>query len=308
MTCHRTTARGVVFLFCLLGLGAVVAAASASSPNNKGTVGKNHKRIIFPLLGRTPYDDNYGDPRPIGHEEGIDIMKPRHSVVVAAEAGKVSFESDSGAGCMLWLYGRSKTTYLYIHLNNDKTSHNDNRGRCGPGMSYAPHLHDGARVKAGQAIAYSGDSGNASGIPHLEIQVRPHDGRPVDPFPYLNKARRLLFTALKSPTVKVKLSGTVVKVQDQFLTMKVTSLISSPGKLRVRQVSRNVTVYVPVDTLIAAKVKGRETTATVSLSAAKKNRGLTLWTMPAPPTLPLLRGLDNELSAKKILLEPKNSR
>jgi Peptidase family M23 len=279
-----------------------VAAASAESPNNKGTVGKHHKRIIFPLLGRTTYTDNFGDPRPIGTEQGIDIMKPRHSIVVAAEGGRVKFETDSGAGCMLYLYGRSGTTYLYIHLNNDKTSHNDNRGRCGPGMSYAPRLHDGQRVKAGQVIAYSGDSGNASGIPHLEFQVLPHGRSPVDPYPYLNKGRRLLFSTIAGPTVKVKLIGKVVKVEDQFITMRVKSLIASPGKIQVREVSRGVTVYVPVDALIMAKQKGRETTATVSLAAAKKDRGLTLTTMPTARSLAVLRGLPNTLSAKKILL------
>jgi Peptidase family M23 len=302
MTCHRTTARGVVFLFCLLGLVAAVAAASAQGLNN-GTVGKQHKRIIFPLLGRTTYTDNYGDPRPIGTEQGIDIMKPRKSIVLAAEAGRVKFETDSGAGCMLYLYGHSGTTYLYIHLNNDKTSHNDNRGKCGPGMSYAPHLHNGAHVKAGQVIAFSGDSGNASGTPHLEFQVRPHDGRPVDPYAYLNKGRRFLFSTLPGPTVKVALIGKVVKVEDQFLTMRVRSLVASPGKLRVQNVSRSVTVYVPVDAVISARIKGeRGTTATVSLAAAKKDRGLTLTTTPAAPTLDLMLGRPDTLTAKRILL------
>ena len=41
--------------------------------------------------------------------------------------------SSSAAGCMLYLYGKSGTTYLYIHLNNDVTKGNDNRGKCVPG-------------------------------------------------------------------------------------------------------------------------------------------------------------------------------
>lgn len=279
-----------------------MAAASAQSP--QGTVGKHHKRIVFPLLGRTTYTDNYGDPRPIGTEQGIDIMKPRKSLAVAAEAGKVEFSArpSGGAGCMLYLYGKSGTSYQYIHLNNDKTSHNDNRGKCGPGMSFAPNLHNGSQVKAGQVIAFTGDSGNASGIPHLEFQLHPDGGKPVDPYSYLNKGRRLLFGTLGSKLAKVSLIGKVKKVEGQFLTMRVRSLVVNPGKLKVNNVSRSVTVYVPVDAEIAAKVKGRETTATVSLAAAKKDRGLTLTTMPVAPTLSVLRGLDNTLSAKKILL------
>ena len=34
---------------------------------------------------------------------------------------------------MLYLYGASGTTYLYIHLNNDLTAKRDNKGKCVPG-------------------------------------------------------------------------------------------------------------------------------------------------------------------------------
>ena len=39
---------------------------------------------------------------------------------------------------MLYLYGDSGTTYLYIHLNNDLGGENDNRGKCVAGTAYAP--------------------------------------------------------------------------------------------------------------------------------------------------------------------------
>ena len=302
MTRHRTTARRVALLFCLLGLGAAVATASAQGPAS-GTVGKHNKRIIFPLLGRTLYTDNYGAPRPIGTEEGIDIMKPRRSLALAAEAGKVEFQTDSGAGCMLYLHGHSGTEYEYIHLNNDKTTHNDNRGKCGPGMSYAPNLHNGSRVKAGQVIAFTGDSGNASGIPHLEFQVHPHGGAAVNPYAYLNKGRRLLFGTLGSRTAKVAFFGTVVSTDGTlYLTMHVRSLEIWPGRLHVRNVSRDLTIYVPADALISEKLKGRATTATVSLAAAKKGRGVTVKTPRQAVSLPLLVGKVDTLSATTVLL------
>jgi len=279
-----------------------VAAASAHGPNS-GTVGKHHKRIIFPLLGRTTYTDNYGDRRPIGTEQGIDIMKPRKSLALAAEAGTVKFSSDSGAGCMLYLYGKSGTSYLYIHLNNDKTAHDDNRGKCGPGMSYAPNLHNGSHVSAGQVIGFTGDSGNASGIPHLEFQVLPHGRKVVDPYPYLNRGRRLLFGTLGSKMVKLSLVGKVAEVNDPFLIMKVRSRVVQPGNLHVHNVSRSVTVYVPVDALISERIKGeRGTTATVSMSAAKKDRGLTLTMAPEMPTLEAMLGEPDTLTAKKVVL------
>ena len=39
---------------------------------------------------------------------------------------------------MLYLYGASGTTYMYIHLNNDLTMKNDNRGKCVPGCRTRP--------------------------------------------------------------------------------------------------------------------------------------------------------------------------
>ena len=62
------------------------------------------------------------------------MMAPKRALALAAEAGKIKFWTHSAtAGCMLYLYGASGTTYYYIHLNNDLTKRNDNRGKCVPG-------------------------------------------------------------------------------------------------------------------------------------------------------------------------------
>src|SRR5918994_5814396 len=99
-------------------------------------------------------------------------MAPKRSLAVAVEAGTVRFWTTSArAGCMLYLHGESGTTYLYVHLNNDLTDGNDNRGKCVPGIAYADGLRSGAKVRAGQVIAYNGDSGDADGIdPHLHFE------------------------------------------------------------------------------------------------------------------------------------------
>ena len=68
-------------------------------------------------------------------------------MLVAVEPGKIRiWTSSARAGCMLYLYGRSGTTYLYIHLNNDLTKSNDNKGGCKEGVAFAPGLDDGERV------------------------------------------------------------------------------------------------------------------------------------------------------------------
>ena len=92
--------------------------------------------LIFPVGGATTYIDDFGQPRAGGAHQGNDLMAAKKTPVVAVEAGKVKFWTTSAnAGCMLYLYGASGTTYLYIHLNNDLTMKNDNRGKCVPGVS-----------------------------------------------------------------------------------------------------------------------------------------------------------------------------
>ena len=111
-------------------------------------------------------------------------------------SGTVKLHSTSArASCMLYLNGKSGTEYLYVHLNNDLTEGNDNRGRCVPGVAYATGLKSGARVAAGEVIGYVGDSGDADGMIHHHFEVHPDGGAAIGPFPYLNKARRLLFAA-----------------------------------------------------------------------------------------------------------------
>ena len=80
-------------------------------------------RLIFPVVGPVSYTDDFGDARGSGRHEGNDIMAAKKSLAVAVEAGTVKFWTTSWrAGCMLYLYGKSGTTYLYIHLNNDRTA------------------------------------------------------------------------------------------------------------------------------------------------------------------------------------------
>ena len=110
-------------------------------------------QLIFPVVGKAVYFDDFGAARGQGGHQGNDLMTTWRSPAVAAEAGKVKFHTTSArAGCMLYLYGASGTTYIYIHLNNDLTAKNDNKGKCVAGGSYWKGLKDGARVVAGQPI------------------------------------------------------------------------------------------------------------------------------------------------------------
>ena len=131
---------------------------------------------------------------------------------------------------MLYLYGKSGTTYLYIHLNNDVTKGNDNRGKCVPGMAYAKGLKDGQSVEAGQAIGFVGNSGDADQTdPHLHFEVHPNDGGAVNPYPYLMKAERLIFATSPATTVTLTVTGNVIQAATGQLTMKVTKLQAFPA-------------------------------------------------------------------------------
>ena len=172
-----TTLRGVLVI--------LAAAASRWRPlPHRRAGGVAEPRSSSRWSGRTEYTNDYGDPRAQGRHEGNDILAPEASPVVAIEDGKIKFwTTSSRAGCMLYLYGASGTTYLYIHLNNDVTLANDNRGKCVAGRAYWPGLKDGARVVAGQAIGFVGDSGDADGTPHLHFEIHPNDGGADQPVP-----------------------------------------------------------------------------------------------------------------------------
>ena len=181
---HRTTARGVLFLAATIGLVAGTAAAYAAK-------GPPPEHIIFPVVGKVQYIDDFGAPRPGGRHQGNDLISAKRSPAVAAEAGKVKYWTTSGsAGCMLYLYGDSGTTYYYIHLNNDLTLRNDNRGKCVKGIAYT--VSNGAKVQAGQQIGYVGDSGDANGShAHLHFEIHPNGGKAVDPYAFLKRAVHL---------------------------------------------------------------------------------------------------------------------
>ena len=145
---------------------------------------------------------------------------------------------------MLYLYGASGTMYEYIHLNNDLTAANDNRGKCVQGVSYA--VPDGSHVEAGQVIGYLGDSGDANGIhPHLHFEVHPNGGKAVDPFPFIKKAAHLLVAAPPVGTgFTLKLTGTVVSAGATDLTLTVDTLAAWPSHLKLKKLNRPLTLAV----------------------------------------------------------------
>ena len=303
MSRHRTTAR-LLFFAVILGLTAGPAAARvdpgapskrsrATTPTDR-TIGPGAaQRLIFPVLGKARYTNDFGDPRPQGRHEGIDIVAPRKALAVAAEAGRVKYHITSArAGCMLYLYGDSGTTYLYIHLNNDLGMTNDNKGRCAPGIAFAPGLRSGARVGAGEPVGFVGDSGDANGIePHLHFEVHPGDGAAVSPFKHLNRAFRLLFAAPRKGETALWLRGSVLAQAAEEVKVQVSSLGVRATGLKLNGISRPVSLGVSPTTVIEKAVG--------ELTGAKR---ATVWTEIAPVTLAAQLGKPGAITAERILL------
>ncbi len=289
MLSHRTTARA---LLALLLLGVVAGTAGAAQAPGQ---------ILFPVVGAALYSDDFGDPRGQGRHEGNDILADRHAPVVAVEAGKVEFWTTSArAGCMLYLYGRSGTTYLYVHLNNDLTDANDNRGSCAPGIAYAPGLANGEKVRAGQLVGFVGDSGDANGIhPHLHFELHPHDGAAVSPFKWLQAAERLLFAlpGQGEPAPSLALYGTLVAAADGTLTVHASHVRTSNGWRF--EVSRDVTLAVPAEAVVERAVDGQRQPA--AAGGATLGERVVVWTSPVPETLDAELGAPGILSAAQVL-------
>jgi len=295
MTARPLTARRVA--------GALVALALATgAASGEARTAGSLPRLVFPVVGEARYSDDFGDPRWQGAHQGIDIVAPRRAVAVAAEAGTVAFWTRSAAaGCMLYLHGRSGATYLYVHLNNDLGPGNDNRGRCLPGVAYAPGLKDGDAVEAGQAVGLVGNSGDAdAGLPHLHFEIHPGGGQAVNPFPSLRRARRLLFPVAPGTTVALAIAGTVVRATEEALTLRVSLIRAFPPSLPTARPGGELTVALPQRAQVDVGTTTRLATQ-VDLAALRGERVLVL-TKPTSATLPAALGRPRALLVSRLAL------
>jgi Peptidase family M23 len=303
---HRTTARGL-FLTLLLGLTAGSAAAFPPElpPTPPPPTAKGVPKFVFPVVGPARYISDFGDARAQGSHQGNDIMSARKAPAVAVESGKVELSS-GGWGCMLYLYGDSGDKYAYIHLNNDLTMKNDNRGKCVPGVAFAKGLKTGQRVEVGQHIAYVGDSGDADGIqPHLHFERRPGGGAATDPFRWLNRLPRLLYSAPSGAQVSLALRGTVVSTTlPDKLRIRVQTARPYPTGARVDHTGRGATISVPA-TATLQTLGGY--LASPDLAVLKRGDPLVVWTEPAMSSLSLQLGRSLVAENVQLLPPPKKA-
>jgi hypothetical protein len=293
---RRTTALSFTIVAALAAAAALAGPGGAMS---RGPV----PQLIFPVVGPVTYRDDFGEPRAKWPHPGNDLMASKRQVAVAAEPGTITFWTHSAtAGCMLYLHGKSGTTYQYIHLNNDLTTGNDNRGKCVAGTAYAPGLKDGATVQAGQPVGFVGDSGDANGIhPHLHFEVHPNDGAAVDPYPYLRKALHLLVPADPSTSVSMTAEGTITRAAGGRLTLAVTKLTIFPDTRKLAKLGRPLTLSVP-DTAQVDTGDGSLAQPDQAVLDSLVGKSVVVLTAPTPATLDVALARPGALSASRIAL------
>ncbi len=135
-----------------------------------------------------PWTDTYGAPRGGGRTHlGVDICGPKMTPLVAANDGTVTWMRHASSGNNLVITDDDGWKYHYIHINNDSPGTDD--GANNFDEAFAPGIEQGARVEAGQHVAFLGDSGNAEGTcPHLHFEIERPDGQPINPTPSVDLA------------------------------------------------------------------------------------------------------------------------
>lgn len=120
---------------------------------------------VCPVAGPNSFVDSFGWPR-VGHtHQGIDLIAPAGTPVVAAHPGTVSRSSSSSGGIQAYVRAPSGTYTFYAHLS---------------GYSSAS-----GSVGAGTVIGYVGSTGNAGSTNHLHFEYHPGGGAAINPFSML---------------------------------------------------------------------------------------------------------------------------
>ena len=124
--------------------------------------------IVCPMNG-SAYGDSWGAPRSGGRShEGVDMLAPTGTPIYAVVSGTVNFKQNRLGGNAASLSGDNGNRYYYAHFSGYE------------GVS--------RRVTQGEVIGYNGDTGNATGTPHLHFEIHPGGGLAVNPTPSVRAA------------------------------------------------------------------------------------------------------------------------
>ena len=120
---------------------------------------------VCPVAGPNSFVDSFGWPRDGHTHQGIDLISPAGTPIVAAHPGTVSRSSSESGGLQAYVRASSGTYTFYAHLS---------------GYSSAS-----GSVGAGTVIGYVGATGNAGSTNHLHFEYHPGGGAAVNPYQML---------------------------------------------------------------------------------------------------------------------------
>ncbi|MEP1124504.1 MAG: peptidoglycan DD-metalloendopeptidase family protein [Ilumatobacter sp.] len=124
--------------------------------------------LACPVAGPRAFADTWGAARSGGRShQGVDVISPSGTPLVAMEAGRVEYRSNALGGQTLRLYGASGTRYYYAHLSRYEGGNRT--------------------VNQGDVVGYVGRTGNTT-TNHLHLQIHPGGGQPINPYPITRAA------------------------------------------------------------------------------------------------------------------------
>ena len=165
--------------------------------------------MIFPILGSCRWSDTWGAPRGGGtrQHQGQDLPAPKMRPLLACFDGVWT-----GSG----IQGDNGCYATYYHINNDTPGTDDGKG--GDEFAWAPGVWPGTRVRAGQHVAYCGDSGNAEDtISHLHFELHLPGVGVVNAAASLRVATRLRAARYPLPAADESLKGRELRLDGQVL-------------------------------------------------------------------------------------------
>ncbi len=118
---------------------------------------------LCPITGAYAFSDTWGESRSNGRShKGTDMFADYGTPLVAVVGGEAVNYGWSGAGGYdVFLLGDDGNRYYYAHLDSSA-----NEGR----------------MEQGDVIGYVGDTGNASGVPHLHFEIHPGGSGWTNPY------------------------------------------------------------------------------------------------------------------------------
>lgn len=173
---------GALVLAGFLGLAFLLPMARAQAHDAEPPF-----ELRFPQEAtKTEFSDDWGARRSGGRRHtGTDLMAEAKMVEVYAVADGVVAKVNERArpGRYVVIEHADGWGSMYVHLNDDNPGTDD--GEAPWFFTLAPGIEEGASVKAGQLIAWAGDSGNAEdNMAHTHFELH-YQGRELNPYPHL---------------------------------------------------------------------------------------------------------------------------